>query len=183
MKFDITTVIAVWGAVTGTAGLIILWLTYRRDNADVRVTLMRGMTVSQGPAGDVVVRRRLAALAGMGMTPPMSLYLRDPDKKWASLTITNYGRRSVSIAKIAWVGPTGTFHLPAGYYSEPGYLPVEVTGGNSRAFSIEEGNLADGVLAAVVWDGAGRGYYGAFEGSWRGLILWVRVIFHIRPYS
>jgi len=112
----------------------------------------------------------------------MSLYVRDPDKAWASLEVVNVGRRKVIIQKIGWVTKNGKLIIPAGFFSERGWLPTELDEGSSQSFPIEEANLSDGVLAAWAHDSLGRTYYGTFERSLPGLLLRIKIVLRIRPY-
>lgn len=177
-----TKIFAFLGGLTGPLGLLIAWLTYRRDKAHLRVTLSRGYVVRS--KDDAEIRFLLKSFKYSGQDPPMSLYARDPDKDWAYIEVTNIGRRKVYVEKIAWVPEnvrTG-FYVPSGFMGDASWLPAELAEGDSKTFPIEEKNLADGVLAVCAWDRTGRGYYGSFKRSWRGFILRLKVMFRIRPY-
>lgn len=180
---EITKILGIVGGVTGPLGLVVSYLTYHRDRAKVRVKLTRGYQITQGPQDDETVRRMLAMCRQHEEQPPMALYVRDPDKTWASLDVVNVGRRKIIIEKIGWLPKKGTFRIPAGFFSEPGWLPAELDEGVSKSFPIEEGNLSEGVLAAWACDSMGRLHYGTFERSLLGMLLRLKILLRLRPYS
>lgn len=98
---DITKALAFIGGITGPLGLVFTWMAYRRDSVRVRVALSRGYVVRS--KADDLVRAMLQEHREQGTDPPMELYVRDPDKHWAYIEVTNVGRRKVYIEKIAWV--------------------------------------------------------------------------------
>jgi hypothetical protein len=132
---------------------------------------------------DQAVRDALADYRDAGHDPPMSLYIRDPDKTWGEISVANVGRRTVHIEKIAWVAKDGKFRVPGGYIGDPAWLPATIEEGKARDFLIEDSHFAkEGVVAVAAWDGTGRGYYGSFEPSWQGLMLRAKTALRIRPY-
>jgi hypothetical protein len=180
---DVTKILAYVGGITGPLGLLMTWLAYQRDAPRIRVTLQRGFRITQGPH-DALVRQMLAEHKADGTDPPTNLYVRDPDKAWANLIVANAGRRIIRIEKIGWVPPhPGRFSIPGGYMGVTGWLPADLEEGDARDFPIEESQLAPGVLAAVAWDKLGRGHYGSFERSLRGLVLRIKVLFRIPPFG
>ncbi len=178
---EATRLLALMGAVTGPLGLVVAWLSYRRDAARLRVTLTRGYKITSGPADDAA-RRLLEFHRAGDRPPPMALYIRDPDKDWAVLTVANVGRRTVRVQKIGWVGPGGKFLIPGGYMGDPEWLPAVMEEGTARDFPIEDSQV-DGALAAFASDSTGRGYYGSFARSWRGTGLRAKTMLRMRPYN
>jgi hypothetical protein len=73
-------VIAIWGGVTGSFGLFISYLTYKRDRADVNIEIQENMQV-MGP-----------------MTHP---YKKGVD--YISIRIANKGRRPFTLEKVGYV--------------------------------------------------------------------------------
>jgi hypothetical protein len=180
---DTTKILGVIGGVTGPVGLIIAYLTYRRDAARVRVRLHRGWIISNGPH-DEYVRAMLAEYRSARNDPPMHLYIRDPDKTWGEIGVTNIGRRPIQIEKVAWVNRKGKFVMPGGYMGDPQWLPVTLEEGTGRDFLIEDSKFdQEGVLAVAAFDRTGRGHYGSFARSWSGWIVRVKAALHVTPYT
>jgi hypothetical protein len=157
-------ILGIIGGITGPLGLLIAYLTYRRDRARIRVRLLREKKITQGP-DDETVRLRLADYIARGSEPPMELYLRDPDKTWAILEIVNHGRRKVIIEKIGWTNAPCRNSLPAGYYITRGWLPKELDEAEKAVFQIDDRQVSN---AAYVWaiDSTGRIYNGWCRGGW-----------------
>jgi hypothetical protein len=178
---EATRLLALVGAVTGPLGLVVSWLSYRRDAARLRVTLTRGYKITSGRADDAA-RRLLEFHRADGRHPPMALYVRDPDKDWAVLTVANIARRTVRVQKIGWVAPDGKFLLPGGYMGDADWLPATMEEGTARDFPIEDSHV-DGALAAFASDSTGRAYYGSYARGWRGMALRLKTTLRMRPYN
>lgn len=164
---DAAKVLGIIGGLTGPLGLVIAWLTYRRDAGRLRINLTRGR-ITQGPDDDRV-RTLLARYTAAGEDPPMDLFTRDPDKSWAIIEVTNVGRRKVRLEKIGW-RKRRKFMIPAGFFGYPGsapWLPCDLEEGQRRDFPVEDSRLAhaDYVYATM---STGRHAYGAFPPGWRG---------------
>jgi hypothetical protein len=179
MSAQIVWWLGVIGGVTGPLGLIISYLSYQRDAARVHVCLRRGVRVTQGPADDAEVRRRLDSHRQRNEDPPMSLYVRDPDKNWSILEVTNVGRRKVTVQQIGWTSKTGQIYIPAGFLSEVGWLPAALDEGDSKNYPIEESKFDDGVRCVWARDSTGRVRYGSFDRSFAAQLLRLRQ--SIRP--
>ncbi|HZO92487.1 MAG TPA: hypothetical protein VFB22_01865 [Candidatus Baltobacteraceae bacterium] len=178
-----TAVFAIVGGLTGPLGLLVAFLTYRRDAVRVRVRLRRGFKMRNGPDDDAV-RQMLAQYRASNVDPPMSLYVRDPDKDWALITVANIGRRPVHVEKIGWVPNEGHFNVPGGYMGDPEWLPLKLKEGKSRDFPIEEALLnSEGVRAVFVVDSLGRIYFGSFASNAQGWFAWIKATLHLRPFS
>lgn len=177
----LTSGLAILGAVTGTLGFVVSVLTYRRDASRLRVELIRGIRVSNGPADDAA-RRLLALHRERNEDPPMALFLRDPDKTWALLKVTNAGRRTIYIEKIGWIGVDGKFTIPAGYMGDPEWLPATIEEGTSKDYLVEDSHV-EHALAAFAIDRTGRIHFGTFARSWPGFVLAVKARLHVSPYA
>lgn len=70
--------IALWGGITGTIGLIISHRNYKRDRADIVVEVKKDMNIINSPT-------------------------YDPKEIYTCLTILNKGRRPVTISKTGYV--------------------------------------------------------------------------------
>ncbi len=102
----------------------------------------------------------------------MSLFVRDPDKSWAYISVVNHGRRPVNITKISWVGKDGGFLVPAGFMGDPEWLPRKLDEGEAKEFPVEECQLTE-ALAAVAVDSTGRLHVGGYARSFGGLRVWL----------
>lgn len=164
-------ILAVIGAVTGPAGIIVALLTYFRDAVHIRVRLQRGYRVTQ-LALDDAVRDALEEHREMGIPPPMALYAQDPDKKWAYINVSNRGRRTVIIEKIGWVTAEGEMVVPGGFMADDDWLPMTLTEGDGKEYPVEEGQVAR-ALAVFATDRTGRRYLGSYARSFGGFRVWL----------
>ncbi len=78
VKLNLIDLIAVWGAITGSAGLVFTYFNYKRDQADIKLTFTKNWKI-------------------IGNHP------YDPKETYASLTVANKGRRPVTITKTAGI--------------------------------------------------------------------------------
>jgi len=157
--------------VTGTAAFVVSTMTYRRDAARIRVRLQRGFRVTQGP-GDAAVRAMLKAAKSAGKDPPMAIFVRDPDKSWAYISIVNHGRRPVTIEKIGWIAKDGGFRIPGGFMGDPFWLPIKLDEGDAKEYPVEESHVTQ-ALAVVAVDRTGRLHVGSYARSFSGFRVWL----------
>lgn len=73
----LTDVVAFWGAITGTASLVVAYFTYRRDNIKIKVDVKKGWRVMHSPD-------------------------HDPNEDQVIVTVSNKGRRPVTITQVAY---------------------------------------------------------------------------------
>lgn len=173
MLFDeVTKLLAIVGGLTGPLGLVLVWMTYRRDAPRVRVRLQHEYTISGGPERDAIVREELAHCRALHVDPSPSLYLSDPDATWAVLEVTNTGRRKVTIEKIGLIEGYRKMWMPSAFIVS-GMLPVEIDEGKRKDFPIHEEQVAKAVCAWAC-ESTGRVWYGAFKWS-SPYALFVRV--------
>lgn len=170
---DVIKWLAVIGGITGPAGLVIAYLTYRRDVGRLRVHVRRRQRITQG-SDNPTIRAMLKHYVEAGESPPMDLYTRDPDKTWAIIEVTNVGRRKVRLLQIGWKEIGAKYALPGGYFGYQGsapWLPCDLDEGQGRDFPIEDSHFANaGYVFARI--STGRSFYGGFASGWRG--LWYR---------
>lgn len=168
---SVGSILGIIGTVTGTAAFVVSVMTYRRDAARIRVRIQRGYRVTQGP-GDDAVRRLLAAAKATGKEPPMAIFLRDPDKSWAYISVVNHGRRPVTVDKIGWIGKNGKFMIPGGFMGDHDWLPKKLDEGDAKEYPVEESHLID-ALAGVAVDRTGRLHVGSYARSLGGFRVWL----------
>jgi len=74
---SLTDVVAFWGAITGTISLVVAYFTYKRDDIKIKVDVKKGWRVVRSSD-------------------------HDPNEDQVVVTVSNKGRRPVTITKIAY---------------------------------------------------------------------------------
>lgn len=135
---DITLILAIWGSILSTILAFFKILEYRKDRADIKVTVVGGYKIH----------------------PPTTVY---GDKQLLSITAANRGRRPVTLKKAGLLLPRKGYLLCADTMTA--LRDVELTEGKSHQYLMnEEGLIKDYGLppekyVACVIDAAGRYYY------------------------
>lgn len=134
---DITLKIAIYGAVLSTLSAIVHIFNYRRDRANIKITVKGNMSVH----------------------PHDTFY---GDKTYVLVTVANRGRRPVTITHCAIKVPTKPYTewLLGDSFLKPG----ELLEGKSQSYMLAEGqikkyDLVDKDLVAYVIDATGRCYW------------------------
>jgi len=135
---DLTFKIAIYGAILSTLNAVIYILNYRRDRADLRITVKGNMAVY----------------------PKDRIY---GDKTYVSIDVANKGRRPVTITKCAirmLVGAKSTWMLSV----EAIRNPVELLEGKAKTYmfiedEVKKYGLTDKDLVACAIDATGKYYW------------------------
>ena len=131
----VTIIVAIIGAVTGTAALALGMANFARDRPDVRVTLRAGRRVINDPR-------------------------YDPDKSYVVVAVVNAGRRPVYIGNVALWVPGEPWSVLHDGLRNPETFPE---GGPPKHYLAEQ-DLLIGIIdrwagiRAVVEDAAGKQY-------------------------
>ena len=135
---DTTLKIALYGAIVSTVSLLIHYFNYRRDRADLKISVK----------------------GNIGVYPKNTIY---GDKTYISVDIANRGRRPVTITKCAFKTPKGT---TKGWMVSGDSIrnPVELLEGKSKTYLFDEAeikkyNLIDKDLVACAVDATGQYYW------------------------
>jgi hypothetical protein len=78
----VSDIIAIWGGITGTAGLVVSILTYFRDRANIKLSIMKNGIMSDHTA---------------------LLHGYQPKTTYTTIKVSNRGRRPVKIDTVAFV--------------------------------------------------------------------------------
>ena len=115
ITLTLTEILAFWGAVAGSLGLFIHYLTFKRDRANIRLLIKTGYNVINSPQ-------------------------HDPKKVYTVITVSNKGRRVVTINSVGFVylKKKGGAILSDSFQSGR----IELGEGKSHDYLIEE-NLVD----------------------------------------
>jgi hypothetical protein len=127
---DLTRLLAVVGTFTGTMGLLIGWLNYRRDRTSVKVKLQRNVVP-------------------VGMGVPQGV-------QWGNIVVSNSGRRPVFIGSVDLLLDTGMTALMMKFSSmqiDEGGQPA------THLFDLGETLLSGSIICVRAHDGAGRTHY------------------------
>jgi len=77
-SLSLTDVVAFWGAITGTASIVVAYFTYRRDAVKIKVDVKKGWRVMHSPD-------------------------YDPNEDQVIIDVSNKGRRPVTITSVGYV--------------------------------------------------------------------------------
>ncbi len=134
-----TLVLAIWGAILSTALAVLKALEYRKDRANIKVTVMGNYKVV--PIGEAYGNKPLVMI-----------------------TAANKGRRPVALAGAALKLPRKKGHLIC-FDSMTATRPFELTEGKSHPYLMFEDDVKERYgltpekYVACVWDATGKKYW------------------------